>query len=204
MKENKNQTNFTYDPNLKPFYKSNIKVNDKHVLIYDLDVHCNNLLLARKGFMTEYYTEKNECLILPKEFAQNLYLTDDNILDTYMKTQQSARDSIKSDLSVIAIVTFLYIVVAVLSVFGILVFNLLYVTIPYALFYGYTYFLKKNVRLRKSYQNFIYILTKKYPKQEIVQNIENIIEHTKTLNYMDEKQKLKTINHFVNLQKLIK
>lgn len=203
MKENKNQINFTYDPKIQPFFKSEIEINDKHVLLYDLDEHCNNLLLARRGFMTEYYTQENECLILPKPFAQNLYLTDESILDSYMKTQQAARDSIKKDLATLSVITLLFIGVAILSIFRIFEFNLLYVTIPFAIFYVYTYFFKKNIRLKKSYENFIYILTQKYSNEEISKNIDNIIDHTQTLSYMDEKQKIKTIHHFARLKNLI-
>ncbi len=131
MKKNQIKTTLTYDPNLESFYKSNKKYNDKYILLYDLDTHCNNMLLARKSFMTEYYNDKNECLIIPKLFAQNLFLTDDNILDTYIKTQQAARDKITRQMNTLSIVTLLYILIAILSIFNIISFSLLYVTIPF-------------------------------------------------------------------------
>lgn len=203
MKNIPNQTNLTYDPNIKPFYKSEIKYNDKPILLYDLDVHCNNLLLAKNSFMVEYYTPKNECLIIPKVFAQNLFLTDENILDSYIKTQQSARDKIKNQKSILSVITIIYIFIVIISVFKLFDFNLIYITIPYVLFYLYTYFFQKNRILKNSYKNFIYILTKKHSNELVNNNIDNIIEHTKTLNYMNNKQKLKTTKHFESLKTMV-
>lgn len=202
MKKNQT-TSLTYDPNLEPFYKSKVKYNDKYILLYDLDTHCNNLLLSKKSFMVEYYNNKNEALIIPKLFAENLYLTDDNILDTYIKTQQSAREKIKRQMETLSVVTLLYIIIAVLSIFNLIKFSLLFVTIPFVIFYAYMYFYKKNQALKISYKNYIYILTKKYGDEVIIQNLKNIMAHAKELDYMYPKQKLRTIKHFQNLENLI-
>ncbi len=200
----KNKPNLTYDPNLKPFYVSKAKVNNKQVQLFDLDVHCNNLILVKRSHLTEYYNEKFENIIIPKTFAENLHLTNDNIIDLYMKTQAAAREKIEKQAIYVSVITFIYVIVAVASIFNFIDINLAVIAVFFGLFYVYFHFIRKSIEIAKGHKNFIYALTKKYSSEEIVNNINNIIAYTNEINYMTLKQKTRTVKHFSKLQEIAK
>lgn len=203
MKAKKLTSNLIYDPDIEPFYTSEIKHNDRDIVIYDLDKHCNKTLLARYAFIIEYYTDKSECLIAPKVFAENLHLTDDKVLEQYYITQHQARNKYNSKIVMLSGLTILFIIALVLVILGILKLNPLFLTIPYALYYINVQFIQKNLVLKNSYSNYIKVLENEYSKETVRDNLDSIIEYTKEIDYMDYKTKMRTINHFEKLRNLL-
>lgn len=204
MKSNKLTSQLIYDPEIEPFYTSEIKHNDRNIVIYDLDKHCNRHLLARNTFIIEYYTTNSECLITPKVFAENLHLTDDKVLEQYYLTQHDARQKFNSKILVLSGVTIAFIIALILILLGIVKVNPLFLTIPYAIYYFNLHFIQKNKVLKNSYIYYIRELQKEYSNETILNNLDCIIEYTKEIDYMDHKLKMKTINHFASLKNLVK
>ncbi|MFV0499405.1 MAG: hypothetical protein ACK5NF_05180 [Bacilli bacterium] len=198
--------NMIYDSKIEPFYESKILHNNKKILLYDLDNHSNNTILSKKTYIIEYYTPKNECLILPKCFAEKLYLTDDKILSAYFKTQQEGRHIISKNMKLLSIISLIYFILVIINLFltnELLQKFLLLSTIPFVIYYVYSYFFYKNKVSKYTNKLFIKALTDSYSKGQIKNNINDIIEKAKILNYMHDKQKLRTINNFENLSKFI-
>lgn len=203
---NKQQTysiSFTYDPNINPYYKSNTKFNNKKVLVYNLDEHCNNLVLAKDAFLIEYFTDKNECILTPEIIINNMHLNDDDILHAYFETQQNARNTIQKHKSILSVVTLALIFVILAIMFSIIKINTMFIAVPLLLYFLFVMFPLKNYILKRSYKDFIKALKNKETDTNLIDNFNTVINKVETLDYMTQEQKNSTKKHFRQLIKIV-
>lgn len=202
-----NNVDMTYDEQLEIIHETKSVVYNKTIKIYNLDNHVNKRDLAKISHIVEYYTTQNECLIAPKIIIDNLYLTDDDIIIEYIKLQRKLRNSeiISKKVSYLTTLFLLLYVLAITmnilnfnQTFNYLILLILLVLVLFSLVF------LKSIFLKTHYKCFLKTLVKKYSKQTVIDNFNNIINNFQKNEYFEENQIINTKNHYASLIVLVK
>lgn len=203
----KNQADITYDPNISPYYSSNIQINNKDVLVYNMDEHINKEELAKISHIVEYGNIKNECLVTPKIIIENLFLNNDETINEYFTLQKKLRSSVviaKKIIYFICLILLIYLLANTINYINfslwinVTVISLLIVSIIIGMFFSQSMLLKANY---KSYVNKLAII---YTKEKVINNFQKIVDNIESVDYFDSAQIVITKNHYASLIQLLK
>ncbi len=206
MKYN-NQIDITYDPNICPYYESDTKLNNKSIVVYNMDEHQNKIQLSKISHIVEFYTAKQECIIAPKLVIDNLFLTDSDAISDYFQIQVKLRKGVvrsKQFTYILGIILLTYLVGLTIQYFN---FN----TLTNSLIIGgllalilLGLFFSQAILLKSYYTSFVQNLVNKYGRDTVLHNFQTIIDNIEKSEYFEEYQVVNTKNHYSSLIELIR
>ncbi len=202
-----NQIDVTYDPNITPYYEGTTKLDNKSVLVYNMDEHQNKNQLSKISHIVEFYTVKSECIVTPKLIIDNLFLTDDETIIDYFNIQVKLRKGVirtKQFTYIMGIILLTYLIgktiqyIQVDTWLNFTIIGGLLLCIVFGLFFSQARLLKKQ------YANFTKQLVDKFTRDVVIEKFQTIIDNVDEIDYFEEFQKTNTKNHYASLIEIIK